>query len=85
MKYMKVNELGFILGVGISLNVGEEITETEYNEILHMLHNKPTAEKGFAYRLTTDLEWELYEVPVEETEDEITEEEALEILLGGAV
>lgn len=64
---------------------GEEITETEYNEILHMLRSKPTAEKGFAYRLTADLEWELYEVPVEETEDEITEEEALEILLGGAV
>lgn len=64
---------------------GEKITETEYNEILSMLHNRPTAEKGFAYRLAADLQWELYEVPVEETEDEITEEEALEILLGGAV
>ena len=64
---------------------GEEITETEYNEILSLLHNIPTAEEGFAYRLTADLEWEIYEVPVEETEDEITEEEALEILLGGAV
>ena len=64
---------------------GEEITETRYNEILSMLHNKPTAEKGYAYRLTADLEWELYEVPAEETENEITEEEALEILLGGAV
>ncbi|MBQ8830851.1 MAG: hypothetical protein IJ017_04585 [Oscillospiraceae bacterium] len=63
---------------------GEEITETKYNKILSLLHNRPTAEEGFAYRLTADLEWELYEVPVEE-EAELTEAEALEILLGGAV
>lgn len=45
---------------------GEEITETQYNEILSMLHNRPTAPDGFAYRLTANLEWELYELPVEE-------------------
>ena len=55
---------------------GEKITEAKYNEILSMLHNKPTAEEGFAYRLTVDLEWELYEVPVEEeTDAEATEED----------
>lgn len=64
---------------------GKEITEIKYNEILSLLQNIPIAEKGFAYRLTADLEWELYEVPVEEIEDEITEGEALEILLGGVV
>ena len=64
---------------------GEEITQTEYEEILSMLRNRPNAPEGFAYRLTADLEWELYEVPVEEETDEITDEEALDILLGGAV
>lgn len=49
---------------------GEEITEAKYNEILTMLHNIPTAPEGFAYRLTKELEWELYEVPVEEEPEE---------------
>ena len=47
---------------------GKEITETQYNEILAMLHNIPTAPEGFAYRLTEELEWELYELPAEEVE-----------------
>ena len=63
---------------------GEEITETKYNEILSMLRNRPTAPDGFAYRLTRDLEWELYEAPVEE-EPELTADEALNIILGGEV
>lgn len=61
---------------------GEEITETQYNEILSMLRNRPTAPDGFAYRLTKELEWELYEAPVEE-EPELTADEALDIILGG--
>lgn len=61
---------------------GEEITETQYNEILSMLRNRPTAPDGFAYRLTKELEWELYEAPSEE-EPELTADEALEIILGG--
>ena len=71
MRYMRINELGFISGVGIASNVGEEITETEYNEILSMLRNIPTAEEGFVYRLTVDLQWELYEVPIIEEEIEV--------------
>ena len=54
---------------------GEEITEAKYNEILTMLHNIPTAPEGFAYRLTKELEWELYELPVEEVEEEATPED----------
>lgn len=63
---------------------GKEITETEYNEILSMLHSRPTAPDGFAYRLTENLEWELYELPTEEADPELTEAEALDIILGGA-
>lgn len=61
---------------------GEEIPETQYSEILSMLRNRPTAPDGFAYRLTKELQWELYELPVEE-EPELTAEEALAIILGG--
>lgn len=63
---------------------GKEITETEYNEILSMLHSRLTAPDGFAYRLTENLEWELYELPTEEADPELTEAEALDIILGGA-
>lgn len=41
---------------------GDEITETQYNEIMSVLHNRPTAPDGCAYRLTTEMEWELYEI-----------------------
>lgn len=49
---------------------GEEITGEKYEEILNMIRNKPTAPDGYEYRLTNNLEWELYELPAEEQEDE---------------
>ena len=64
---------------------GEEITETEYNDILSMLRSRPEAPEGYAYRLTKDLVWEQYELPPEENDPELSEAEMLEILLGGAV
>ena len=51
---------------------GDEITETQYNEIMSMLRNRPNAPDGYAYRLTADMEWELYEIS---TDDENYEEE----------
>lgn len=56
---------------------GEEITEAEYNNILEIIKNKPIAPEGYDYRLTVDLQWELYELsPVEEeTNDTATEED----------
>lgn len=54
---------------------GEEITEAEYNRIKSIIDNRPTAPDGFTYRLTTELEWELYEMPVEEVEEEATAED----------
>ena len=64
---------------------GEEITETQYEEILSMLRSRPEAPEGYAYRLTKDLVWEQYELPPEENDPELSEAEMLEILLGGAV
>lgn len=66
---------------------GEEITEGQYHEILTMLREIPTSPEGFAYRLTKDLEWELYELPPAEPEElSETEEKALayDILTGVA-
>ena len=62
-----------------------EITEAEYNHILEIIRNKPTAPEGYGYRLTESLEWEMYEIPTKEEEIELTDSETLEILLGGAV
>ena len=64
-----------------------EISEGEYDHILGVIRNRPTAPEGFAYRLTKDLEWELYELPPEEPEElSETEEKALayDILTGVA-
>ena len=54
-----------------------EITVEKYGEIMEMIRNRPTAPEGYAYRLTESLEWELYELPVEEIEEdtELTAEE----------
>lgn len=49
---------------------GKKITEAEYNRILGIIRNKPTAPDGYDYRLTEALEWELYELPVVEEVDE---------------
>ena len=54
---------------------GKEITEAEYNRIKSIIDNRPTAPDGFTYRLTAELEWELYEMPVEEVEEEATAED----------
>ena len=54
---------------------GAEITEAEYNHIKSIIDNRPTAPDGYGYRLTAELEWELYEMPVEEVEEEATAED----------
>lgn len=61
----------------------EEITEVEYNRVKDILRNRPDAPEGYGYRLTSDLKWELYELPAEEDDPELTAEEALEIIVGG--
>jgi hypothetical protein len=65
---------------------GAEITETEYNHIKTIIDSRPTAPDGFSYRLTENLEWELYELPTEEPVEELTETEekalAYDILMG---
>ena len=77
--YFKVIDNGYILGLGIG-ELGEHITEEEFNELTDIFHNVPVRE-GYHYKLRENLTWE-EEDDVPEPEDEITPEEALEILLG---
>ena len=86
IRYYKQIEDSYISAIATGYG-GTEITETEYNEILSVIQNRPTAE-GKGYRLKTDLTWEEYDLPPEpepSDDDELTEAEALEIILGGSV
>lgn len=49
------------------------ITEAEYNRIKSIIDNRPSAPEGYGYRLTHNLEWELYELPVEEPSEPVPE------------
>lgn len=72
--YQKNIENGYIVGIVKGVSDGN-ISEEEYNTILDIIHNKPTAEQGFDYRLLEDLTWELYQLPEPEPE---ADEEATE-------
>lgn len=82
---------GYILSVGlVNTCVPDEIgyvSEERYTEVVNAFSEKPTAPDGYDYRLTTGLEWELYELP-EEAPTLLTETEqkakAYDILMGVA-
>ena len=80
MKYFKQISDGYIVCIGTG--GGTEITESEYNEILTVIHNKPEATETADYKLRVDLTWE--EVPVDppDPDPEINDEELLDILMG---
>lgn len=76
----------YIITIGVGLD-GTEIAEDEYNEILSTIENRPQAE-GKGYKLKTDLTWEEYDLPSTpepSDEDELSDTEALDIILGGTV
>lgn len=86
MRYYKKTIDGCIVAVGTG-NVGEEITETEYNSILSVIQSRPVSDTQ-GYRLRTDLTWEAYDLPPEpepSDDDELSNEEAFNILIGGSV
>ena len=86
MVYYKQLSDNYILAIGTGPG-GAEITETEYNSILSAIQSRPTSETQ-GYRLRTDLTWEAYDLPPESEpsdDDEISNEVALNILLGGSV
>lgn len=84
MRYYKQLSDNYILAIGTGAG-NAEITEAEYNEIMSIIHSRPQTE-GKGYRLKTDLTWEEYDLPSEPEpsgDDEITEEEAVSIIMGG--
>lgn len=79
MRYYKNIEDAYIPSIGTGVG-GEEITQEEHENILSVIRNRPIAETGYAYRLRTDLTWELVEAPVVEEDAEATEADYLEAL-----
>lgn len=69
MRYYKTIDSGHLISAGTGAG-GTEITESEYNNILSVIRNKPMAREGFDYRLKTDLTWEECELPPMPPEDE---------------
>ena len=84
MKYYKIVENGYLPAIGTDCG-GVEITEEEYNEIKAILPTKPAATETTDYRLRDDLTWEEYEIDPPDPDPELDGDEALAILLGGAV
>lgn len=86
MRYYKRIENGLLLCIGTGLG-GIEITAEEYNTLLGLIYNKPTAPEGYEYCINDDNEYVLVEAPVIEADDddELTEDEAFAIIIGGAV
>lgn len=76
----------YILAIGTGPG-NTEITKTEYNEIMSIIQSRPVAD-GKGYRLKDDLTWEEYDLPPEpepSDDDEISDDEALSIIMGGAL
>lgn len=82
MRYYKIIADGYLTQIGTGPG-GTEITEGEYADIQSVLANRPHGSEATGYRLRADLTWEAYEIEPPEPEEELTDEEALEILLGG--
>ena len=85
MRYYKNTSDNYILAIGTGYG-NDEISKQEYNEIMSVIRSCPN-EEGKGYRLKTDLTWEEYDlppVPEPADDDEISTDEALNILLGGA-
>lgn len=67
--------------------IAVEKSDSNYEDVLNAINTRPTAPDGYGYRLREDLTWELYELPVtaEDADPELLAEEALKIIMGGAV
>ena len=85
MRYYKIIDSGYLDSLGTG-DGGIEIAEDEYNDLLALIRDKPTAPAGYDYWITESGEYELVEAearPEPSDEDELTDDEVLAILLGG--
>lgn len=79
MRYFVIESNNVILAIG-SGTLGKEISFSEYEAILGAIENCPDAPEGFFCQLKTDLTWEMVEA--RKTEEELTDSEALDIIMG---
>ncbi len=83
MKYCKGIEGNYITYIGTGDTVGINITESEYNEILAKIENKPKDTSTHYYALRADtLEYEAVErpEPIPVPEKKYTIDEAAELI-----
>ena len=78
MRYYKTIIDGYIKTVGDG-NIGEEITQTEYDNIISIITARPTPPEGKGLRLKSNLTWEEYDLPDPESE-EVTSDEIVKAL-----
>lgn len=81
MEYFKNTDGDYLASISTGAGM-EQITKEEYDHILSVVRSAPKAEKGYQYRLKTDLTWELVEHPPLPDDVEIGAGEALNIILG---
>lgn len=81
--FYKIVDNGFIIGFGTNGSADTtKITKTEYNSLISFFKSRPVAPAGKTYMMRDDpREWVLVDLP--SLPDEITDSEALEIILGG--
>lgn len=84
MRYWKAEKDGYILSIGTGGSGAGAITAEEYETILAAIKSKPTPPDGKDYKLKSDLTWEEYDAPVIVKSSEISDAEALAIILGEA-
>lgn len=70
--YYEQSQDGYIVLFGVG-SYGQSISEERYNDLLEAVKNKPLSPEGYEYRLNTDLNWELCEFCIEDTDDEAAE------------
>lgn len=83
VRYYKQTSDNYIIAIGTGAG-GTEVTKVEYDEIMAIIQNRPSAD-GKGYRLKSDLTWEVYDLPPEpepSDEDELSDAEALNVILG---
>lgn len=83
VRYYKQTSDNYIIAIGTGAG-GTEVTKVEYDEIMAIIQNRPSAD-GKGYRLKADLTWEAYDLPPEpepSDEDELSDAEALNVILG---
>ena len=81
-RYFVSKQGGYIQGVYAGTAGENEITQEAYQAVIAAVQAMPEAPEGKGYRLKDDLTYEEYDLP--EAGEEISDTEAMNIIIGGA-